>query len=339
VAVSASIALSATACGGTFGIGASEDGHDGGDRVGAGDIEIAGSSTMEPISAAVVESYRSVDPDLPMSVVASGTGEGFRAYCAGETDIAPASRTITDAEALVCATDEIPFVELTVAHDGIVVVTDEDNPVECLSFADLYALVGPESSDVVTWADAVGLAGELGSATELPVDDLRVAGPAPGSGTHDRFVELVIEDLAVSRNQPVETATVANDASDATAGGRSIVEAVSSASANLGWVGFGVASEADGVALVAISEEPGGPCVAPTPETIASRSYPLARDLFLYVNTFHATNDPAMVDFVDHYMDVGLDEAVGAAGYVPLTDGDKAATRAAWDASIDRSEG
>ena len=41
-------------------------------------------------------------------------------------------------------------------------------PPECLSFADIYALLGPESENVTTWDQAAAIAGELGSSTEFP---------------------------------------------------------------------------------------------------------------------------------------------------------------------------
>ena len=41
-----------------------------------------------------------------------------------------------------CADAGIEFIELPVAIDGLSVITNEGNPLECLSFADLYALAG-----------------------------------------------------------------------------------------------------------------------------------------------------------------------------------------------------
>ena len=46
--------------------------------------------------------------------------------------------------------------------------TAAGGPPECLSFADIYALVGPESEDVQTWDQAATIAGELGSNTAVP---------------------------------------------------------------------------------------------------------------------------------------------------------------------------
>jgi hypothetical protein len=49
--------------------------------------------------------------------------------------------------------------------------------VTCLTFADLYALTGPESQDFDSWSDAQALASELGSQTQLPDAPLVITAP------------------------------------------------------------------------------------------------------------------------------------------------------------------
>jgi phosphate transport system substrate-binding protein len=57
-----------------------------------------------------------------------GTGDGFKAFCAGDTDISDASRPIKDEEAQACADAGVEYVELKVAYDGITVLTSAENP-------------------------------------------------------------------------------------------------------------------------------------------------------------------------------------------------------------------
>ena len=60
-----------------------------------------------------------------VSVATSGTGGGFEKFCAGETDISNASRPIkADEEVPVCEKAGVKFEEVTVANDGIAVVTN-----------------------------------------------------------------------------------------------------------------------------------------------------------------------------------------------------------------------
>ncbi len=100
-------------------------------------------------------------------------------------------------EVTACEEGGVEFIELKIGVDGISVLTNPANEaVECLSFADLYALVGPESEGFDNWSDGQDIATELGSTTELPDADLTVTAPGAESGTFDSFVELALEGIA-----------------------------------------------------------------------------------------------------------------------------------------------
>lgn len=311
------------ACGSDSG---SEEGADGGGQ--AGEIVISGSSTVEPISIVVAEGFRDEQPDVNVSVTGPGTGDGFVAFCSGDSDISDASRPIKDEEIANCSEAGINYVELKVGIDGIAIMTSADNDaVECLAFGDLYALVGPESTGFGTWADANGIAGEAGGNGGLPAAELVISAPGTESGTYDSFVEIVIEEVAAGRG---EEATTRPDYSSA-ADDNVIIETISSNPTSFGWVGFAFAAEASGVKLIPISEEAGGDCIEPAAETIASNEYPISRDLFIYVNTDSAAENESLTSFVDYYMSYGLDTATADAGYVALTEDAKSETRSAWD--------
>ena len=66
-----------------------------------------------------------------------------------------------------------------------VMTNPANTAVTCLSFADLYALIGPESTGFKKWSDAQALAKELGSNTTFPDADLTITGPGEESGTYD----------------------------------------------------------------------------------------------------------------------------------------------------------
>jgi phosphate transport system substrate-binding protein len=293
-----------------------------------GDIVISGSSTVEPISIAVAEAYGAEQPEVNISVTGPGTGDGFKSFCAGETDISDASRPIKDEEAAACEEAGISYVELKVGIDGLAVITSADNSaVECLSFADIYALVGPESASFASWSDANELAAEVGGRGGLPDAELLISAPGPESGTYDSFVELVLTDIAEVRGQEPGARVDYSSAADDNV----IIETIGGTESSFGWVGFAFADQADGVKMIPVSEEPGGECVAPTIETIASNQYPISRDLFIYVNQAKAEANPDLTSFVEYYLSFGLDEAVAAVDYIPLDDEAKAETIAAWD--------
>ncbi len=296
----------------------------------SGSVFISGSSTVEPISIRVAESFESVAPDVIVDVEGPGTGDGFKKFCEGESDISDASRPIKDEEAEVCAEAGIEFIELRVAIDGISVVTSPENEaVACLNFVDLYALVGPESEGFSKWSDGQTIATELGSDTVLPDADLLVTAPGAESGTYDSFIEIVLEDSAETREQEATTRTDYSSSAD----DNTIVSNVAANPTSFGWVGFAFADlNRDSLKLIPIASEPGGDCIDPTVETIASGEYPISRSLYIYVSKNKLAENPALAAYVDHYVTVGLDESAAEADYVELGDDAKAETRAAWDA-------
>lgn len=320
----AAAALLATACGG-------DATATGGDDL-AGRITISGSSTVEPISALVAEKFASVNPGVEISVEGPGTGDGFELFCTGETDVSDASRPIdTGEEVPLCERNGVEFVELKIAIDGIAVVTSHDNDaVECLDFLDLYALLGPESEGFERWSDADELGEEIGAGhVPYPDEPLVVTAPGEESGTYDSFAELVLEDVAYEERGIAEDAPVIRPDYQASPNDNVIVEGVAGSPSSLGWVGFSFYEDsADTVRAIPV--DGGDGCVAPTAETIADGSYPVSRDLFVYVNAAKAESNDALAAFVDFYLsDEGL-ASVSEVGYVDQPADDIADTRDAW---------
>jgi len=305
----------------------------------AGDIQISGSSTVKPISSLVAEAFGAMHPNVTYFVDGPGTGDGMALFCNDEIDIADASRKISDEEIASCEANGVEYVELKIAIDGMAVITSAFNEdVSCLSFLDLYALLGPESQGFETWDAANDLAAELEAelGTErgeshapygaVPLD---VTAPGEESGTFDSFVELAIRGIADEREQERTTRPDYTPSGDDNV----IIEGVAGTADSphtLGWVGFAYADEnADRVKLLEVDKGDG--CVAANPETIASAEYPLSRFLYIYVNTARAADNPAVSAFVDYYLS---DEGIGfvtEADYIALDPADLDETRAAWE--------
>ena len=196
--------------------------------------------------------------------------------------------------------------------------TTAGGPPECLSFADIYALVGPESEDVQTWDQAAAIATELGSNTEFPAG-LPIAITAPGeeSGTFDSFVDVVLGDNLEAREQGDATTRLSNYQSSSD--DNAIIDGVANSAGSFGWVGFAFYEEnLDRVRAFTISADPNGTCVEPTAETIASNEYPISRDLFIYVNKAKLAENPAIAAYVDYYLADGtIDGVLETVPYVP----------------------
>ena len=283
----------------------------------SGEVNISGSSTVEPISIRVAELFEDAAPGVSVTVDGPGTGDGFKLFCAGETDISDASRQIKDSEKEDCFANGINnVIELKVGIDGIAVMTNANNgAVECLSFHQLFDLIGPNGEGTSTWAEA---------SAGLPDAPLDIFGPGEESGTFDSFIEIVLEDLAEEAGVDATTRT------DYIPSGNDnvILQGIQSSDTSLGWVGFAFAVNATGVKLIEI--DGGAGCISPTPDSIASNEYPISRDLWIYVNADAAAANDAIVAYVDFYVSEALSTAVSDVGYVPLTDAARAETAGRW---------
>ncbi len=310
----------------------------------SGTVAVSGSSTVEPISGAVGARFQEAAPSVAISVEGPGTGDGFAKFCAGETDISDASRPISEEEVATCADAGLEYIELKVAIDGLSVITSAENTeVECLSFVDLWALLGPDAEGINNWADAQPIAEEAAAtATDLgainvpyPDAELAVTGPGEESGTFDSFNEIVI--ASVGEELGIEDAVVRIDYTPSP-NDNVIIEGIGANPTSLGWVGFAFVEEnLDTVRPLQV--DGGGGCVEPTPETIQSGDYPISRDLYIYVDASKAESNPAIAGYVDFYLSqlgeggvVGTDAAAGQVPYVPLSADDLAATQEVWDA-------
>jgi phosphate transport system substrate-binding protein len=321
------LALAVSACGGD-----DDDSTDGGNGDLSGSVVVSGSSTVEPITSLVGELFNEDNPDVAVRVDGPGTGDGFQLFCEGDTDISDASREIDEEEAAACQANGIEYTELKVGIDGISVITSPENDdVECLSFGDLYALVGPESEGFENWDDANALATEVGGKGGLPAKVLSITAPGQESGTYDSFIEIALGDIAEER---LAAGDITEDQAESTrkdyssqANDNTIIEGVAGDEGSLGWVGFAFADESTD-RVKSLEVDGGEGCVAPDAETIGDGSYPLSRPLFIYVNNAKATANPALQAFVDFYLSEDGNLAVAEADYVQLPEED-------WQASVD----
>lgn len=328
------LALIAAACGG--GSEPSEAGNaaasgSAGDGL-SGSISVTGSSTVEPVTNLLAEAFAEAHPGVAFSVAGPGSGDGHKAAAAGEVPIWNSSRQITDSETADLSAAGIEFIELRVGIDGISVITAAGNDAsDCLNFEDLYSLVGVESTGFESWADANGLNAELGGTGPFSDGALEIFAPGEESGTFDSFIEIALEHVwehRVEEGHADENFAVRPDY-NASANDNVIIDGVSGNQTSLGWVGFAFADEnRDKVKLVDV--DGGDGCVSPTPETIASAEFPIARFLYTYIDAAQAS-DPAVAAFVDFMLSDEGQTYVVDAGYVNLSPVDLEQSRSNWN--------
>ena len=268
----------------------------------SGDINVDGSSTVFPITEAMAEEFgNATDGNVRITVGVSGTGGGFKKFCAGETHISDASRPIKQSEVDLCAEGGVDYVEIPVAIDGLSVMVNPDNSfVECMTVDELHTIWRPEAEEVITHWNQVR--------PEWPDERLGLYAPGVDSGTFDYFTETVNGESQASRADflPSEDDNV-------------LVTGIAGDRGALGYFGYAYYAEnADRLKLVAI--DGGDGCILPNDETINNGTYaPLSRPLFIYVSTA-AINEPHVKAFVEFYMDAANRAFISETGYIPFPD-------------------
>ena len=287
-----------------FGVAACGDDDSGGDATAGGGAEVSGeividgSSTVGPFATAAAELFKAENPGVNVSVGTSGTGGGFEKFCAGETDISDASRPIKeDEEAPICKKNGVTYQEITVANDGIAVVTNKDLKIDCMTTAQLKQL----------WNTGSKITNYSQIDPKFPDVEVSLYGPGTDSGTFDFFTDEINGEEGVSRKeyQPSEDDNI-------------LVQGVSGDEGGLGYFGFSYYEQnQDKLNLVAV--DGGDGCVKPSLETIQDGSYkPLSRPIFMYPSEQSLGSKPQVKGFMEYTID-NADEIATASQIVPLT--------------------
>jgi phosphate transport system substrate-binding protein len=275
-------------------------------------IKIDGSSTVYPITEAVAEEFQKAQK-VKVTVGESGTGGGFKKFCRGETDIADASRPITQKEMDACKEAGIQYIELPIAFDALTVVVNAKNDwVKSLTVDELKKIWQPGSS-VKNWK-------QVNSA--YPDKAMGLYGPGTASGTFDYFTEAVNGKSKASRTDytPSEDDNV-------------LVQGVSGNVGGMAYFGLAYYEEnKDKLRAVPVAAKAGGPGVLPSVATVMDGTYqPLSRPIFIYVNATSAAFKPEVKAFVNYYLE-HAPALVNEVKYVPLTTEDYAAVKAHFKA-------
>ncbi len=265
-------------------------------------IKIDGSSTVYPITEAVAEEFKKIRRDVKVTVGISGTGGGFKKFCRGETHINDASRPITKKEIEECKKNNISFIELPVAFDGLAVVVNPKNTwATCLTVEQLKEVWKPESEGKqIKWSDLD---------PKWPKETIKLAGAGSDSGTFEYFTEAIVGKARASRGDYL-----------ASEDDNVIVNFVQREKNALGYFGLAYAEANKGkVKAVQIKNPKTGKCVAPNLETVKSGEYqPLSRPLFIYVNA-KAAEEAHVKEFVEFYLK-NAGKLAKQVGYIPFPD-------------------
>ena len=251
-------------------------------------IVIDGSSTVYPITQEAVADYHKKHAQQVIDVSVSSTGAGLKRFCAGELDLADASRHITAAEITACASAKIDFVELPVAYDAISVVVNRANSwATSITVAELKTLWEPAAEGrVKQWSQV---------RTGWPARDIHLVGPDSESGTFDYFNEVIIGAPKSSRKD--YSANVDDN---------KLIAAVEADELALGYVGFTYfdreKAKVTALAVDDLDEQVGPGPVELNANNVRRGIYrPLSRPLLIYVRA-SSLDRPEVREFVEFYL-------------------------------------
>lgn len=256
-------------------------------------IENKGSDTIVNLALAWAERYQSERPDVRISVTGGGSGTGIAALINGTVDLANASRQIKDEEIAEAQSKGIEPLEHIIARDAIAVIVNPDNPVSQLTLqqiADIYSGV------ITNWREVGG--------EDRPIVKLS---RETNSGTHVYFLETVLR-LGDSENKTLfSTDTLLLPSSEG------IIAEVRQNPNAIGYDGLGYVPH--DLKMIAIAEEAGGAYVMPAIETVNDKTYPIARDLYMYTNGEATGVTKAYLDWI---LSSEAQEIVAELGFVPV---------------------
>jgi phosphate transport system substrate-binding protein len=266
-------------------------------------VKVDGSSTVFPITEAVAEEFQKADQNVKVTVGISGTGGGFKKFCAGETDISDASRPIKPSEVELCTKNGIEYVELPVAYDGLAVVINPKNTwAESITTEELKKMWEPEAQGKVKkWSDV---------RKGWPDKELLLFGAGVDSGTYDYFTEAIVHKEHSSRGD----FTSSED-------DNVLVQGVANDERALGFFGYAYFEEnKDKLKVVRVDDgkkENGDGPIAPSMESVRNGTYqPLSRPIFIYISK-KALAREEVANFVKFYL-ANSEKLVREVGYIPL---------------------
>lgn len=257
-------------------------------------LQDKGSDTMVNLMQLLSEGYLTVEPKVVVAVTGGGSGTGIKSVIDGTTDMANASRPMSEKEKKLAEDRGIHPHETIVAFDGLAIYAHRDNPLRAISFEELkciYDAAGPCNN----WSD-LGVTVDCGGS-----DEIIKLGRQNNSGTYEYFKEEVLGKGGKMTNTLDQSGT------------QQVVDVIRSSRCALGYGGMGYTT--DEVRFVCLSHDKGAPCAVPDVSTVQGGLYEFSRPLYIYTNGAPEGHVKAFLDWVagPEGQKIALE-----AGFVPL---------------------
>ncbi|MCY4464296.1 MAG: substrate-binding domain-containing protein [Chloroflexi bacterium] len=218
-----------------------------------------------------------------------GSARGIDLFCNGDIDLATSTREMTDAEATICAANEVNYSQLLVGHQIIAFAAHPDAPDACLSASNLDDMFKPTAShQLIDWSF------ESGAHAELP---LTLILPA-----QDQIAYAILDNLVVGDGLRLDGADATADSVAETPGALAVVQ----------W--SSAMTDDEGLKLLQMRDANSGQCLSPSVEAVENGQYAAAQSLYVYVNRVRLEASQSLMPFLEYAVapaNAGLVEAAG----------------------------
>jgi phosphate binding protein len=273
----------------------------------SGNINTGGSSTVYPLSVAVVEAFKRDGFPGEVKIDSIGSGAGIQRFCRGEYDIANSSRTMTAAEVASCKPGGSAAEQLKVGIDALTIVVNPKNTwARSLNKAQLALIF---SGAAKTWKDVNNT---------WPATPIKVFSPGTDSGTFDYFTEVIFSNLPAAQRRNIIPQVPGVQLSE---NDNVLVQGVAGDEGAIGYFGFAYFEE-NKDKLRAVNYEG----VAPNAATVASGRYKFARPLFIITTSQILKDKPQVAAFINYYL-ANVDKLIRGVGYFPEPAADLSKTK------------
>jgi phosphate transport system substrate-binding protein len=234
-------------------------------------VSVEGSDTMGDLLKIWAEAFMKSNPDVPVSINKGDTSQGISALISRTTDLASASRDLTDEEVVLLHKSKVRLKKVPVARDSVAILVHPENPVKDLTMDELKKIF---CGEITNWSKVGG--------KDQPI---AVFVREAGSGTSKFFIGHVLKPEHITKSAtPVKSI-------------ETMMDSVGSDKNAIGYAGMGALIETPGkVKSLKLQLINGGTAVGATVES-AIGGYPLSRPLFVFMDHDPKPNAQKFVDF------------------------------------------
>lgn len=262
-------------------------------------IQNKGSDTIVNLAQAWAEEYKKIKPEVAIAVSGGGSGTGIAALINGTVDIANSSRAIKEEERAQAEKNTGKTVqEFIVGLDALAVFVHPSNPLTGLSLEEIACIYG-EGGKCESWSD-VRAGTVVPGCKENKI--IRISRQS-NSGTYQYFREAILGEKTDFKMGSMDLN-----------GSREAIDLVEKTPCAIGYSGMGYMTK--NVKALCISGKAGSDCVSPSLETATNKTYPIARELYMYTSGEPSLEVKAYMEWTQSD---AAKEIIIKSGYVPVS--------------------